>query len=107
MKKRMKKETALFFIRKYPVKPLVDLALSFVNLTEQEEIVINLCGKKQLTQEAAADKLGVSKNSVYTWFSEAMEKLCYAWGNSEWIEILADYISQVITTMSEDIFLLS
>lgn len=86
----MKKETALFFIQKYPVKSLVELALSFVNLTAQEETVIDLCGKKHLTQEAAADKLGVSKNSVYTWFSDAMEKLCYAWSNSEWIEILVE-----------------
>lgn len=86
----MKEETALFFLRRYPVASLVNLALTFVNFTDQEATVIELCARKRMTQEAAAERLGVSKNSINTWYREALEKICIAWSGSEWIEILVE-----------------
>lgn len=86
----MSEETALFFIENYPVKGLVTLALSLVNLTKQEETVLNLHCKQNMTQEDIAEELGISRNTVNTRYRKAVKKICIAWDGSYWIEILVE-----------------
>lgn len=43
----MTEETVKRFLR-YPSKPLVEFALSMVNLTWQEETAITLCGQRRM-----------------------------------------------------------
>ena len=83
----MKEENVIAFLR-YPVAALVDLALSFANLTWQEETAIALCGRKHMTQERAAEHAGYSVDAMQKWYRSAIKKLCIAWSGSEWIEKL-------------------
>ncbi len=69
----------------YPSKPLVDFALSLVNLTWQEELAINLCGRKRLTQEKAAEKAECSVDAMQRWYKSGIRKLEKAWSDSDWI----------------------
>lgn len=69
----------------YPSKPLVDFALSLANLTWQEETAINLCGRKRLTQERAAEKADCSVDAMQRWYKSGIRKLTKAWSDSDWI----------------------
>lgn len=83
----MTEEKALKFLR-YPVAALVEFALSLVNLTWQEELALNLCGRRQLTQEKAAESAGYSVAAIQRWYRAGMKKLVAAWSGHEWIDRL-------------------
>lgn len=72
----------------YPASALVDLDISMANLTWQEETAINLCGRKNMTQEKAAEKTGYSSDSMHRWYRQGIEKLSFAWDGFPWIEKL-------------------
>lgn len=85
----MSESTVVAFLR-YPVAGLVDYALSIANLTWQEELAIDLVGRKHMTQERAAEKAGYSVDAVQKWYRSAIRKLCIAWSGSVWITRLVD-----------------
>ncbi len=72
------------FLR-YPSRPLVDFALSLANLTWQEETAAELCGRKHMSQEKAAEEAGYSVDAMQKWYRAALKKLSTAWAGSEWI----------------------
>lgn len=74
----------------YPASVLVDLAISMANLTWQEETAITLCGRKDMTQEKAAEKTGCSPDSMHRWYRRGIKKLSSAWAGFPWIEKLIE-----------------
>lgn len=69
---------------------VVDLAISMANLTWKEEAVINLCGRKDMTQEKAAEKIGYSVDAVQKWYRSGIKKLSTAWDGVWWIHKLVE-----------------
>lgn len=69
----------------YPTKPLVEFALTLVNLTWQERAAIELCAIQNYTQERAAEKTGCSPDAMQRWYRAAIKKLCAAWSGCAWI----------------------
>lgn len=85
----MNEETAVQFLR-YPTAALVDFALSLVNLSWQEELALNLCGRKRMTQERAAESAGYSVDAMQRWYRAGIKKVTMAWSGHEWIEKVLD-----------------
>lgn len=83
----MREETVIAFLR-CPYAPLVDLALTFANLTWQEALAVDLCGRKHYTQEKAAEMADYSVDAMQKWYRSGVKKLCAAWSGNAWIEKL-------------------
>lgn len=86
----MTDETVKRFLR-YHKASLVDLALAEVELDDKELKVIDLCGRKRLTIEQAAEVLDVSDSTVKRTWAKARKRLIKAWSGQEYIEVLANY----------------
>ena len=80
----MRESEVVAFLR-YPSKPLVDFALTLANLPWQEEQAINLCGRKRMTQEQAAEHLDRSVDAVQKWYRSGIKSLQVAWSDCDWI----------------------
>lgn len=80
----MREAEVVAFLR-YPSKPLVDFALTLANLPWQEATVIELCGRKRMTQEQAAEQMDRSVDAVQKWYRAGIKSLQVAWSDSEWI----------------------
>ena len=70
--------------------PVVDLAIEMANLTWKEELAVTLCGRKDMTQERAAEKAGYSVDTMQRWYRKALEKLRKSWNGVWWIEKLSE-----------------
>lgn len=81
----MDKRRVLQFLQ-YEDKELVDFAVSLANLNWKESLAIDLCGRKQYTQDLAAEKSGYSVDAVQRWYSSGMKKLGNAWDRRIWVE---------------------
>lgn len=73
-----------------PAKNVVDLAVEMANLTWKEELAINLCGRKSMTQDRAAEQSGYSVDAMQRWYRSGIKKLCVAWSGIWWIEKLSE-----------------
>lgn len=62
-------------------RPVVLLALSYVNIYEQELDILIRRHLHGHTQEKVAEDLGLSTNTVYNKEHSALEKCYYAWSN--------------------------
>lgn len=85
----MEESKVVKFLR-YPSSSLVDFALSTANLTRREAIAIDLCGRKGLTYNEAAQELQNSitpreTDTIQRWYRSGMHKLCDAWDSMPWI----------------------
>lgn len=80
----MNEELVKRFLR-YPSAQLVSFALTLANLTWQESKAIELCGQRGMTQEAAAEYIDRSVDSMQKWYRSAIKKLSVAWANCSWI----------------------
>lgn len=85
----MSEKQVVDFLR-CPSTPLVDLALEMANLNWKEELAINLCGRKALTQDKASEKSGYSVDAIQKWYRSGMHKLLKAWGGVWWINKLVE-----------------
>lgn len=82
----MDESTVKAFLR-YHSAPIVDFAIGFyANLTWQEALAIELCGKKHMTQERAAEEAGYSVDAMQKWYRAGINKLCAAWQGLDWLE---------------------
>lgn len=81
----MDERIILDFLR-YPSASLVEFGLTLVNLTWQEQLALDLCGRKHMTQERAAEQAGYSVDAVQKWYRSGMRKLGVAWSGQEWIQ---------------------
>lgn len=77
----------LRFLRS-PSSSVVNLALEEANLTWKEAVAVDLCGRKDMTQEKAAEQAGYSVDSMQRWYRSGMKKLQAAWSGSWWIRKL-------------------
>lgn len=74
-----------------PSAPLVDMLISSANLTYKESLAVDLCGRKGMTQEQAAEEAerrgllpSCSVDSMQKWNRSGMRKLDAAWSGN-WI----------------------
>lgn len=70
-------------ILKYPYKPIMDLLLEMVILSEIEKQILENIYFKGYTEEQTAEILNFSKNMIQKNKKKALEKLVKAWSKSE------------------------
>lgn len=86
----MQEKTVKMFLQ-YPSAPLVTFAIDhYANLTWQESLAIDLCGRKHYTQEKAAEESGYSVDAMQKWYRSGIRKLTIAWSDASWIEKLVE-----------------
>ncbi len=68
-----------------PDADFVALALRLVNLEDTEQTVVDLCLKRGLTQEQAAEKLDCSVEAVQKWSRSAKDKIWTVWFGRWWM----------------------
>ena len=61
-----------------------------VNLTETEKVAVDLCLRRGLTQEQAAEQLDCSVEAVQKWGRSAKNKLWTVWSGRWWIRKLME-----------------
>lgn len=76
---------------KCPSKPLLDYALSYVNLTRFESICINLCIIQDITELEAADEINKSRDFVAKHKKQGIERIQKAWEHCPVVELLINY----------------
>lgn len=81
----MEEKSVVSFLR-CEASAVVDLAIEMANLSWKEETAINLCARKDMTQEKAAEVANCSVDSMQRWYRKGIEKLCKAWSGVWWIE---------------------
>lgn len=91
----MDEKKVLTFLRSPAAAP-VDLALELANLTDDEMLAIDLCGRRGLTRDRAVeelDKIGIQReiDTINRWYRSGMKKLCRVWGGLYWIEAIIEY----------------
>lgn len=64
--------------------------MSLANLSWKEETAIRLCGRRQMTQERAAEDAGYSVDAMQRWYRAGIKKLMAAWGGLDWIVKVID-----------------
>lgn len=87
----MDDETVKRFLRYY-WSGIVDYAIDLANLDERELQAVELCGRRRLTIERAAEEAEVSVNTMQARWSSARHRLRFAWAGIPWIQILADTV---------------
>lgn len=74
-----------------PYRKPLELAFEYVNLTRREREIIGYIYIDGLTEEAAAEEMGVSRDYVAKHKKHALRKLAQAWDGLEIFEIVTDY----------------
>ena len=74
----MEEKDVLRFLR-CESSDLVEFAVKMANLTWKEELAITLCGRKDKTQNQAAEESGFSVDTMQKWYRRGIEKLGRAW----------------------------
>lgn len=85
----MEEKDVLRFLR-CESSDLVDLAMKKANLSWKEEMAVTLCGRKDKTQNQAAEEAGLSVDTVQRWYRRGIEKLGRAWSGIWWIQKLLE-----------------
>lgn len=73
-----------------PDAELVALVTGLVNLTEAEKTAVDLCLRRGMTQEQAAEQLDCSVEAVQKWSRSAKNKLWTVWSGRWWIRKLME-----------------
>ena len=68
-----------------PDSDFVDIALRLVNLEDTERAVIDLCLRRGMTHERAAEMLDVSVDALQKWHRSAKDKIWIAWSGRWWM----------------------
>lgn len=85
----MEEDKIIAFLR-CPASAVVDLAIEMANLTWKEQVAIQLCGRKAMTQEKAAELEGYSTDAMQRWYRSGIKKLSAAWAGVWWVEKLVE-----------------
>jgi len=64
---------------------LIDLALNYARLTDKQQEIVDLCFKRGLTQEDAAEKTGYDVSTIRRWYNKAMKSMCAKFDHLPWI----------------------
>lgn len=81
-------KTEIRKILKNPSKELVNIALSYVNLTDKEKEVLELVEMKGKTEEKTAELLEMSTRNIQYIKESAFEKLNIVWSYNIFIQTL-------------------
>ena len=81
-------KTEIRKILKNPSKELVEIALSYVNLTDKEKEVLELVEMKGKTEEKTAELLEMSTRNIQYIKKSAFEKLNIVWSYNIFIQTL-------------------
>lgn len=73
-----------------PDTDFVDMVLRLVNLEDNEKAVIDLCLRRGLTHERAAEILDRSVEAVQKWHRSAKDKMWIAWSGRWWLRKIMD-----------------
>lgn len=68
-----------------PDADFVDIALRLVNLEDNERAVLDLCLRRGLTHERAAELLDFSVDAIQKWHRSAKDKIWIAWSGRWWM----------------------
>ena len=77
-------------ILKNPSRDLINIALSYVNLTDRERQILEYVEMKGVTEEKTAEKLDISVRGLQQIKSEAFEKLNTVWSKNIFIALLLE-----------------
>ena len=69
-----------------PDADFVDYVLSLVNLEDNEILVINMCLRRGLSHERAAEALDRSVEAVQKWHRSAKDKIWVTWSGRWWMQ---------------------
>lgn len=75
-------------ILKNPSKDLVNIALSYVNLTDKERQIIEYVEMKGITEERTAELLDISDRNVRYIKDSAFEKLNIVWSYNMFVSLM-------------------
>ena len=75
-------------ILKNPSKDLVNIALSYVNLTDKERQIIELVEMQGKTEERTAEMLDISDRNVRYIKESAFEKLNIVWSYNMFVSLM-------------------
>lgn len=75
-------------ILKNPSKDLVNIALSYVNLTDKERQIIELVEMQGKTEERTAELLDISDRNVRYIKESAFEKLNIVWSYNMFVSLM-------------------
>ena len=75
-------------ILKNPSKDLVNIALSYVNLTDKERQIIEYVEMKGITEERTAEILDISDRNVRYIKESAFEKLNIVWSYNMFVSLM-------------------
>ena len=73
-----------------PDAELVARVTGLVNLTETEKTAVDLCLRRGMTQEQAAETLDCSVEAIQKWSRSAKNKLWTVWSGRWWIRKLME-----------------
>ena len=73
-------------VLKLPYMELVDLALSYVNLTDKERLCLSLRFSRGLTQEQSSEQMKLSVNGLQNIEKAALQKCCVVWNDCGWVK---------------------
>ena len=79
-------------ILKNPSKDLVNIALSYVNLTDKERQIIELVEMQGKTEERTAEILDISVRGLQQTKAEAFEKLNIVWSRNIFTSMLLERV---------------
>lgn len=79
-------------ILKNPSKDLVNIALSYVNLTDRERQIIELVEMQGKTEERTAEILDISVRGLQQLKSSAFEKLNIVWSRNIFTAMLLERV---------------
>lgn len=85
-------KTEIRKILKNPSKELVNIALSYVNLTDKEKEVLELVEMQGKTEERTAELLDISDRNVRYIKESAFNKLNKVWSYNIFIQILKERV---------------
>ena len=81
-------KTEIRKILKNPSKELVNIALSYVNLTDKEKEVLELVEMQGKTEERTAEILDISDRNVRYIKESAFEKLNIVWSYNMFVSLM-------------------
>jgi len=73
-----------------PDADFVEIALRLVNLEDCERTAIDLCLRRGLTHEKAAEVLDVSVEAIQKWSRSAKDKIWVSWSGRWWMQRLME-----------------
>lgn len=79
-------------ILKNPSKDLVNIALSYVNLTDKERQIIEYVEMKGITEERTAEILDISVRGLQQLKASAFEKLNIVWSRNIFTSMLLERV---------------